>query len=210
MVLWLFISCVWDVLGYRILIKTAFFWAKQKLSKKTLSTIQRGLFELWWAWFFGSKKSCFENLLRSLYMKQHVFFVQMQSHVLAALFSLERYVRYFGSSHPGFEMSCDTEFLEKKQFLIFSETWFSAFCIVCNCFDDFCTKLPKNIGRFHRKQNTKFPKRHWLRSKNDFWALLCFFLWLYLKKNVLTTSSELSTWNNTCFLFIRRVTFRLR
>ena len=51
-------------------------------------------------------------------MKQYVFFVQIQSHVLAALF-FERYVRYFGSLHPAFEMSCDTEYLEKQ--LLFLE-----------------------------------------------------------------------------------------
>ena len=62
-------------------------------------------------------------------------------------------------------MSCDTEYL-KKQLLIFPETWSPSFCIVCNCFDDFRTSLPKNIGRFHRKQNTKFPKRRRVRSKN--------------------------------------------
>ena len=81
MVLSLFTSCVWDVLRYRILRKTAFdffgnvvfvvlycvqlfwwfsykpsenYWAispkgKHKLSKTTLSTFQKGLFELWWA-----------------------------------------------------------------------------------------------------------------------------------------------------------------
>ena len=53
-VLWLFTSCVWDVLWYRILIKTAFLsWAKVKLSKTTLSTFQKCLFELCWACFFG-------------------------------------------------------------------------------------------------------------------------------------------------------------
>ena len=53
LVLWLFTSCVWDVLWYRILIKTAFVsWAKQKLSKTTLSMFQivflssAGLFSL--------------------------------------------------------------------------------------------------------------------------------------------------------------------
>ena len=45
-------------------------------------------------------------------MKQYVFFVQMPSQVLAALF-FERYVRHFRSLHPAFEMSCDTEYLEK-------------------------------------------------------------------------------------------------
>ena len=43
-VLWLFTSCVWDVVWYRILIKTVFVsWAKQKLSKKTFSTFQKCL-----------------------------------------------------------------------------------------------------------------------------------------------------------------------
>ena len=44
LVLWIFSTCVSDVLWYRILIKTAFvFWAKQKLSKTTLSTFQKCL-----------------------------------------------------------------------------------------------------------------------------------------------------------------------
>ena len=49
-------------------------------------------------------------------MEQYVlFFLQRPSPLLAALF-LERYVRYFGSLHPEFEMSCDTEYLEKAAF----------------------------------------------------------------------------------------------
>ena len=111
LVLWLFTSCVWDVLWYRILIKTAFVsWAKEKLSKTTLSMFQivflssAGLFSL-----VVTKKICFEIFLRSLCLKQYVFFVQIQSHVLAALF-LERYVWYFGSLHPAFEMYWDTEY----------------------------------------------------------------------------------------------------
>ena len=143
LVFWLFSSCVCDVLGYRILIKTAFvffgnvvfinlycvqlfwwfsykpsekFWAispkeKHQLSKKTLSTFQKSLFQLCFAFFFGcNSKTCFENLLRSLYLEQYVFFVQMQSQVLAALF-FERYIRYFGSLQPAFEMSCEIECL---------------------------------------------------------------------------------------------------
>ena len=54
LVLWLCTSCVWDALWYRKLIKTAFLsWAKVKLSKTTLSTFQKCLFELCWACFFG-------------------------------------------------------------------------------------------------------------------------------------------------------------
>ena len=60
-----------------------------------------------------TKENCFENFLRSLYLEQYVFFVQMQSPVLAALV-FERYVRYFGSLHPAFEMSCDIEYLLKQ------------------------------------------------------------------------------------------------
>ena len=102
-----------------------------------------------------------------------------------------------------------TEYL-KKQLLIFSETWSSSFCIVCNCFDDFRINLPKNIGRFHRKQNTIFPKRRWVRSKNVFLSAALLYSLVVTKKNVLGTSSNLCTWNNTCFLFKCRVTFRLR
>ena len=51
-----------------------------------------------------TKENCFENFLRSLYKEQNVLFVQMQSRVSAALV-FERYVRYFGSLHPAFEMS---------------------------------------------------------------------------------------------------------
>ena len=57
--LWLFTSCVWDVLWYRILIKTTFVsWAKQKRSKTTLSTFQKCPFELCFAFFLVvTKKS---------------------------------------------------------------------------------------------------------------------------------------------------------
>ena len=62
-------------------------------------------------------------MLRSPYMKQYVFFVQMQSHVLAALF-FECYVRHFGSLHPAFEMSCDTEYLFKRLLIFFGNVIF--------------------------------------------------------------------------------------
>ena len=112
LVLWFFTSCFWDVLWYRTPIKTAFVsWAKQKFSKTTLSTFQNCLFELWSAVFFGCNyKNCFENFLRSLYLEQYVFFVQIQSHVSGAP-DFEGYVWNFGFFHPAFEMSCDIEHL---------------------------------------------------------------------------------------------------
>ena len=147
-------------------------------------------------------------MLRSLCMKQYVFFVQMPSHLLAAVF-FERYVRYFGSLPPAFEMSCDTEYL-KKQLLNFSETWSSSFWIVCNCFDDFRANRPKSNGRSHRKENTNFAKWRWVRSKNICSSSALLFPLVVTKKYVLRTSWGLSTWNNTCFLFNCRVTFWLR
>ena len=71
----------------------------------------------------------------------------------------------------------------KKQLLIFSETWSRSFCIVCNCFDDFRTNLPKCIGRIYREQNTKFPKRRWVRSKNVSLSAALLFSLVVNKKN---------------------------
>ena len=94
------------------------FLSKTETIQTTLSTFQKCLFELCSA-LLGStrldslvvnKISCFENLMRSLYMKQYVFFVQMQRHLLAAIF-FERYFRYYGSLHPAFEMSSVIEYL---------------------------------------------------------------------------------------------------
>ena len=133
----------------------------------------------------------------------------MQSHVLAALF-FQRYVWYFGSLLPAFDISCDTEYLEKKQLLIFSETWSLSFCIVCNCLDDFPTNFPKNFGRSHRKKNTNFPKWRWIQSKKVYLSSALLFSLVVTQKYVLRTYWGLSTWNNTCFLFKNRVTFRLR
>ena len=44
----------------------------------------------------------------------------------------------------------------------------------------------------------------------SFWALLGLILWLWLKKAVVRICWDLSTWNNTCFLFKCSVTFWLR
>ena len=98
----------------------------------------------------------------------------------------------------------------KKLLLIFSETWSPSFRIVCNCFDDFRTKLPKNNGRSHQKENTNFPKGRWVRSKNICLSSALLFSLVVSKEYVLRTFWGLSTWNNKCFLFKCRVTFRPR
>ena len=98
----------------------------------------------------------------------------------------------------------------KNSFWIFSETWSSWFCIVFNSFDGFPTNFPKNIGRFHQKENTNFPKRRWVRSKNVCLSSALLFSLVVTTKIVLRTPSDLFTWNNTCSLLKCRVTFWLR
>ena len=191
-----FNSCIWDI-QYKLLKKQFFIFWKRGLRRFGLCTFfwrllykslenvgqcqqnqltfvlkwRRGrpkVFALSCDWLFSLVVN--GNVLwevREVYVRDLIpIFVRLQCWVLPALV-FEGYVWYFGSLHPAFEMSCDTENL-KKQLLIFSETWSPSFCFMCNCFDDFCTNLPKNFGRFHRRQNTKFPRRRWVRSENVF------------------------------------------
>ena len=116
----------------------------------------------------------------------------MQSHVLAALV-FERYVWYFGSLHPAFEMSCDTEYL-KKQLLIFFGNVVSVVLYCVQLFWWFSHKPSEKYWPISPKAKHKISKK----------TLSTF------QKNVSRTSSDLSTWNNTCFLFECRVKFRLR
>ena len=74
----------------------------------------------------------------------------------------------------------------------------------------FAQTFRKILGDFTESKTQNFQKDIEYFPKMSFWALLCFFLWFYLKKIVLRTSSDLSTWNNTWFLFKCRVTFWLR
>ena len=60
------------------------------------------------------------------------------------------------------------------------------------------------------EQNKNFPKRRWVRSKNVFLSSGGLAASVVTENHVLRTSSDLSTWNNTCFSFKCRVTFQLR
>ena len=60
------------------------------------------------------------------------------------------------------------------------------------------------------EQNRNFPKRRWVRSKIVRLSSALRFSLVVTKKSVLGTSSDLSPWNNTCFLFKCRVMFGLR
>ena len=71
-----------------------------------------------------------------------------------------------------------------------------------------CRILVKNI--LFLEQNRNFPKLRWVRSKNVFLSSGGLVALVVTKKAALTTCSDRSTWNNTCFSFKCRVTFRLR
>ena len=109
-------------------------------------------------------------------MEQNVFFVQMQSRVSAALV-FERYVRYFGSLHPAFEMSCDNEYL-KKLLMIFSETGLRRFVFCAIVLMIFAQTFRKILGDFTKSKKQNFEKYDEYVPKLSVGALLCFFLWL--------------------------------
>ena len=123
-----------------------------------------------------NKKSCFENLLRSLYMKQYVFFVQLQRHLLAAIF-FERCVRYFGSLHPAFEMSCDTEYLEKNNFWFFRKRGLRRFGLCAIVLMIFVQTVRKIMGDLTERKTSTFQNDVEYVPKMSVWALLCYFLW---------------------------------
>ena len=87
-------------------------------------------------------------------MDQYVFFVQMQSHVSAAP-DFEGYVWNFGSLHPAFEMSCDTEYL-KKPLLIFSETGLRRFVFCAIVLMIFAQSFRKIMGDFTGRKTQTF------------------------------------------------------
>ena len=63
---------------------------------------------------------------------------------------------------------------------------------------------------FFLEENSKFPKRPWVRSENVFLSSARLDSLVVNKKAVLRTCWDLSTWNKTCFLLKCRVTFWLR
>ena len=79
----------------------------------------------------------------------------MQSHVLAAL-CFERYVRYFGSLHPAFEMSCDTECLEKNSFRFFRTRGLRRFVLCAIVLRIFIQTLRKVLGDFTETKTPTF------------------------------------------------------
>ena len=98
----------------------------------------------------------------------------------------------------------------KDSFWFFLETWSASFRIVCNWLDDFRPNLPKNIGRFHRKENTNFPKRRLVRSKNVCLSSVLLFPSAVTTKYVSRPSWDLYLAKYVFFVFKCRVTFRLR
>ena len=91
-----------------------------------------------------------------------------------------------------FEMSCDTEYLKNSFWFFRKRGLRRSDNFVCNCFDDFCTNLPEIIEHFHQKQNTKFPKRRWLRSKNVFLSAAMLFSLVVTRKKMFLELPQIS------------------
>ena len=104
------------------------------------------------------------------------FLFKLQSHVLAALFSPNA---TFGTLTLS---SCVWDVLRyrilKRELLIFSETCSPSFCILCKCFDDFRTNLPKVMGDLTERKTRTFQTDVECVPNLSVWALLRFFLWL--------------------------------
>ena len=210
LVLWLFPSCVWDVLWYRILVKKGLFLEQNRHFPKRRWVRSRNGF-LSSGGLVASvvnKKMFWELPQISLFGTIRVFCSNAESRFGCARLRRLRSVFWLFTSSVWDVLR--SRKLRKKQLLIFSETSSSSFWIVCNCFDDFPTNRPKNIGRSHRKENTNFPKRRGVLSKFVCLNSAFVFSLVVTRKYVLRTSWGLSTWNNTCFLFKCRVTFWLR
>ena len=181
LVRWLFTSCVWDVLRYRILIKTAFdsfgnvvvvvlycvhlFWwfshkpsekywpispkAKHQVSKKTLSTFQKCLFERCSAFFFGCNK---KKLFRE-----------------PPQISLLGTIRVFFSNAVKFRLRQTS----KATFGILALYILRLRCLVLS--NTYKNSLQKQL--LFLEQNRNLPKQCWVRSKKVFFELCwaCFF-----------------------------------
>ena len=90
-----------------------------------------------------------------LYLEKYVFFVQMQSRVSAALV-FEGYVRYFGSLHPAFGMSCDIEYLEETAFDFFWKRGLRRFVLCAVVWMIFVQTFRKIMGDFTGRKTQTF------------------------------------------------------
>ena len=164
LVVWLFTSCVWDALWYRKLLKLAFVsWAKQKLSKTTLSTLQKCLFELWWACCFGcnwktasgtsSDLSTWNNTC-FLFKRRVTFELRWLSE---AAFDDGFYVVYL-------RLTVQSTNFKKKQFFIFWKRGLRRFGL-CTFFLKVSVQFFENVGQCHQNQLTFLLKWHWGRPK---------------------------------------------
>ena len=208
--LWLFTYCVWDVLRYRILIKTALSsWGKRKNSKTTLSTFQK--------FFLSSGGLVALVVTKKAVLRTSADLCTWNKTCFLFNCRVTFWLRYFSPNATFGTLALYILRLrclaipntwKETAFVFFSETWSSSFWNVCNCFDDFRTNRPKNTRRSHRKENTNFAKWRWVRSKNVCLSSALVFSLVVTKKYDLRTSWGLSTWNKTCFLFRCRVTFR--
>ena len=159
------------------------FWAispkeKHQLSKKTLSTFQKSLFQL-----------CFAFSL-----------VVTQKHVLRTYWGLSIW------NNTCFLFKCRVKFWLRY----FSNATFGTLALYNLRLRCLVKSNAFKKQLLFLEQNRTFPKRRWVRSENVFLSSAGLDSLVVTTTSVLKSSSDLSTWNNTCFLFKCRVTFRLR
>ena len=193
LVLWLFTSCVWDVLRYRILKKTAFDFFGNVVSV-VLYCVQ--LF-----WWFSHKPSekywpISPKAKHKISKKTLSTFQKIVSRTSSDLSTW---------NNTCFLFECRVKFrlrqTSKATFGTLALYILRLRCLVLS-------NTYKNSSFL--EQNRNFPKRRWGRSKNVFLSSAGLVSLVVTIKSVLKTSSDLSAWNNACFFFKCRVTFGLR
>ena len=178
LVLWLFTSCVWVVLGYRIHIKTAFVsWAKQKLSKTTSSTFQKCLFELCSAWFFGCKKTAVLTTCWDL--------SPWNNTCLLFKWRVPFRLRYFSNAtfrtlalHIPRLRCLAIPNTYKNSFWFFRKRGLPRFVLYAIVSMIFVQTFRKILGDLTERKTPSFQNDVEYNPKMSVWALLCFFLWL--------------------------------
>ena len=208
LVLWLFTSCVWDVLRNRKLIKTAFdffgnvvfvvlycvqlfWWFSYKPSEKYWAISPKGKHKL-----SKTTLSTFQNVFLS---SDGLFsLVVPKKSFLRTSLDLSTW------NNTCFLFKCGVTFRLRQ----FSKATFGTLALFILSLR--CLVISNTYKNSCFLSKTNFPKRRWLHPKNVFLSSGGLLALVLTKKAVLRTSSDLSTWNNTCFMFKCRVTFGLR
>ena len=211
LILWLFTSCVWDILRYRILRKKQlliFFgnvvcvvsycvqltwWFSSKPSEKYWAISPKGKHKL--------SKTTFSTFQKCLLELSFAFSFGGNYKI-----SFETFLRSLLGTIPVFCFQMQNHVSAAP--VLAGYVWYFGSLHPALEMSWDIEYLWKQL-LFH-EQNRNFPKRRWVRSRNVSLSSARLDSLVVKKKAALRTCWDLSTWNNTCFLFKCRVTFWLR